>query len=102
MTLAKMDKCTVTRSVGSTEAQNNFGQVLDDATRNHACYIIERRGAPQAILISCQDFARILQNAEERRAMLRIIRQMMPEHSIGRVIQAPAPNTNRRPSRERP
>ena len=61
--LAKLDifeeSEMVTKSVSSTQAQNNFGQVLDDVTHNRTRYVVERRGVPQAILLSVEDFANI-------------------------------------------
>lgn len=97
-----MDKLIITKSVGSTQAQNNFGQVLDDVTRNHTCYVVERRGVPQAILIGFEDFARILQNAGKQKAMISLIREMRPKFRIGRVIQVPSPNKSQRDPRRSP
>jgi hypothetical protein len=32
-----------TKTIPSTEAQNNFGRILDDVVQNDARYIIQRR-----------------------------------------------------------
>ena len=76
----------ITKSIGSTQAQNNFGQVLDDITHNQARYIIERRGVPQAVILSFSDFAKILTDDDERRQIDVIIKELRPEYGLGQVI----------------
>ena len=65
-----------TKSLSSTKAQNNFGRVLDDVTHNHTRYVIERRGVPQVIILSFDDFAHILSDEEERQQMAEQMAQM--------------------------
>ena len=79
----------VTKSVSSTQAQNNFGQVLDDVTHNHTRYIVERRGVPQAILLSVEDFANILDDESKRQQLGAILREVRPEYQLGRVLYVP-------------
>ncbi|MEW6714527.1 MAG: type II toxin-antitoxin system Phd/YefM family antitoxin [Nitrospirota bacterium] len=74
------------KSVSSTQAQNNFGQVIDDVTQNHTRYIVERRGNPKAVILSFDDFARVLNNAKERQEMGSIIRELQPEYGVGQVV----------------
>jgi prevent-host-death family protein len=76
----------ITKSIASTQAQNNFGQVLDDITHNQARYIIERRGVPQAVFLSFSDFAKILTDDDERRQIDIIIQELRPEYGLGHVI----------------
>ena len=76
-----------TKSISSTEAQNNFGRVLDDVTHNHARYIVERRGISQAIVISVEDFANVLNDERERRQMASLIKERKPEYSLGQVVE---------------
>ncbi len=75
-----------TKSISSTLAQNNFGQVLDDVTRNHTRYVVERRGVPQAIVLSFDDFAYLLSDANERRQMDAVIKELRPEYKLGQVL----------------
>lgn len=75
------------KSINSTEAQNNFGQVLDDVTLNRARYIVKRRGVPQVIILSFDDIAYMLGDDGERRRMGSIIRELRPQYSIGEVIK---------------
>ncbi len=74
------------KSVSSTQAQNNFGQVLDDVTQNRTRYIVERRGNPNAVILSFDDFAKILNDAKERQEMGLIIRELQPEYGVGQVV----------------
>ena len=75
------------KSIGSTEAQNNFGRVLDDVTLNRARYIVKRRGVPQVIILSFDDFDYVLRDDSERRRMGSVLRELRPQYSIGEVIK---------------
>lgn len=75
------------KSVSSTQAQNNFGQVIDDVIQTHTRYIVERRGTPKAVILSLDDFARILNDAKERQEMGSIIRGLQPEYGVGQVMK---------------
>ena len=77
----------ITKSIASTQAQNNFGQVLDDITRNRTRYIIERRGIPQAVILSFEEFSRVLNDAKERQQIDSIIRELRPEYGLGQVVK---------------
>lgn len=74
------------KSVSSTQIQNNFGQVLDDITQNHTRYIIERRGSPKAVILSFDDFERVLGDAKERQEMGSIIKELRPEYGLGHIV----------------
>ena len=76
-----------TKSISSTEAQNNFGRVLDDVTRNHTRYIVKRRGIPQVIILGFDDFAHVLNNDQERRQMDTVLRELRPEYRLGQVVE---------------
>ena len=78
------------KSISSTDAQNNFGQVLDDVTLNHARYIIKRRGIPRVIILSFDDFAHVLRDDGERQRMDTVLRELRPQYSIGEVIEPEA------------
>lgn len=75
-----------TKSISSTQAQNNFGRVLDDVTHNRSRYIIERRGVPQAIVLSFDDFETMLNDKNERQQMVTIIKEKRPEYHLGQVL----------------
>ena len=76
-----------TRLVASTEAQNNFGRVLDDVVQNGTRYIIRRRNASQAILLSIADFESLLSGDEaERQKLEKVVRELSPNYSLGESI----------------
>jgi PHD/YefM family antitoxin component YafN of YafNO toxin-antitoxin module len=75
------------KSISSTEAQNNFGRVLDDVTLNHARYVVKRRGASQVIILSFDDFAHLLQDDGERTRIGSVLRELRPRYTIGEVIE---------------
>ncbi len=76
-----------TRLIASTEAQNNFGRMLDDAVRNGTRYVIQRRNAAQAILLSMTDFESLLAGDDaERRRLATMVRELSPVYSIGDAV----------------
>ena len=76
-----------TRLIASTEAQNNFGRMLDDAVQNGTRYVIRRRNASQAILLSIADLESLLLGDEsERRKLEKIIREVSPSYSFGESV----------------
>lgn len=75
------------RRIASTEAQNNFGRMLDDAVQNGTRYIIRRRNASQAILLSIADLESLLAGDEtERRRLQKVICELSPSYSVGESV----------------
>ena len=76
-----------TKTIPSTEAQNNFGRILDDVVQNDARYVIQRRSLSQAILLSLEDFDRLLTAGEgERTKMGNVIRELSPVYNLGKTL----------------
>lgn len=75
-----------TKSVSSTQAQNNFGRLLDDVTRNSTRYVIQRRGVPSAIILSFEDFSFILENESERLQLDTLLKELRPKYGLGDVL----------------
>ena len=76
-----------TRLIASTEAQNNFGRMLDDAVQNNTRYVIQRRNASQAILLSIADFENLLAGDEaDRKKLEKVIRELRPLYSVGESV----------------
>jgi prevent-host-death family protein len=75
------------KSVSSTVAKNKFGQVLADVTQNSVRYIVERHGAPKAIILSLDDFSRLLSDDVDRENIQQIISEVRPTYEIGRTLQ---------------
>ncbi len=75
-----------TKTIASTKAQNNFGQILDEVSRNHTRYIIKRRNISQAIILSLSDFENLLESRSEREKMQNIVREMSPIYSLGESV----------------
>lgn len=81
-----------TKTIASTEAQNNFGRLLDDVVQHGTRYIIQRRNASQAVLLSLADLERILLGGEEGRSELgNVIRELSPTYSYGSAIDEARP-----------
>ena len=55
------------RTVSSTEVQNNFGAMVQWAKENHEGVIVERRGKPEAALISYEEYQAMIQLKEQER-----------------------------------
>lgn len=79
---------TVTKAIASTDAQNNFGQVLSDVVQNHTRYVIKRHSLPQAIILSLADFEQIMINQNEQQKMVGMLRELGPVYQLGETIQA--------------
>lgn len=75
-----------TKTIASTEAQNNFGQVLNDTIQNNTRYIIKRRNLPQAIILSLTDFEQLLTNHTEQSKMTKIVRELAPVYHLGEAV----------------
>lgn len=77
-----------TKTISSTDAQNNFGRILDDVVQNSARYVVQRRNHSQAILLSLAEFERLLSSAEdERRRFGNVIRELVPTYNIGESVE---------------
>jgi len=76
-----------TKSISSTQAQNNFGRVLDDVTHNHIRYIVERRGIPQVVILGFNDFTDVLNDEHEREQMHTVLREFGPKYQLGQVLE---------------
>jgi prevent-host-death family protein len=77
-----------TKSISSTQAQNNFGRVLDDVTHNRTRYVVERRGVPQVMILSFDDFAYVLNDEKERQQMDAVLKELRPEYHLGQIVDA--------------
>jgi prevent-host-death family protein len=75
-----------TKTIASTEAQNNFGRILNDVIQNDTRYVVKRRNLPQAIILSLTDFEQLLTNHIEQDRMVNIVRELTPVYSLGEVI----------------
>ncbi len=77
-----------TKAIASTEAQNNFGRILDDVVQNDVRYIIKRRHSSQAILLSLSDFEMLLAaNESTRQEFGRLVREQTPLYDLGRSLE---------------
>lgn len=77
-----------TKLIASTDAQNNFGRILDDVVQNSTRYIIQRRSTSQAIILSMADLESILLASEhDRQELGKVIRELSPTYSLGVSIK---------------
>ena len=77
-----------TKLIASTEAQNNFGRIMDDVVQNGTRYVIRRRNTSQAIILSIADFESLLSADEpERKKLEKLIRELSPAYSFGESVE---------------
>ncbi len=76
-----------TKTIGSTQAQNRFGEIMNDVTQNNIRYIIKRHNSSQAIILSLKDFKHICSNLGEQKTMLGIISEVSKPYCLGEAIQ---------------
>lgn len=75
-----------TKSIASTEAQNNFGRVLTDITINHTRYVIRRHDSPQVIMLSLKDFELLLVDQGEQKKMKNLLQELAPTYKLGEIV----------------
>jgi len=76
------------KRIASTEAQNNFGRVLDDVVQRNTRYVVYRRQTAQAIILSIADFKSLLAaDATERNRLEKLIRELSPVYALGTSIE---------------
>lgn len=75
-----------TKAIDSTDAQNNFGRILNDVVQNGTRYVIRRRHSPQAIILGLADFEQLLTNHKEQRKMVNMVRELTPVYTLGETI----------------
>ncbi len=92
--LANLEKTTMTqtKTIPSTDAQNNFGQILNDVVQNNTRYIIKRRTIPLAIVLSLSDFERIMASQDERKKMTHVVQELGYVYNLGETVQAKTEN----------
>ncbi len=77
-----------TKTISSTDAQNNFGRILDDILHNAAKYVVQRRNQSQVVLISLSEFERLLSAADgERQELSKILRELSPSYNLGQPVK---------------
>ncbi len=86
--IANLEVGVTTKTIPSTEAQNNFGRILDDVIQNGTRYVIKRRDTPQVILLSLSDLERLLTaNEIERKEIRNVIRELSPVYNLGETVK---------------
>lgn len=75
-----------TKLVNSTEAQNSFGQLLEDVSNNRVRYVIKRFGVAKAVILSFDDFVQLLDDESERERIGTILRELRPRYRLGEVV----------------
>ena len=79
---------STSKTIASTEVQNNFGLILNDVIQNSARYIIKRHNLPQAVILSLADFEQLLSDQKEQDKMARVVRKLTPVYKIGEAIKS--------------
>ena len=74
------------KTIASTQAQNNFGQILDDIVQNNTRYIVKRHNKAQVIILSLSDFEQLLANEKEQQRIQHVIRELRPVYNVGESI----------------
>jgi len=79
----------VTTSVPAFIARTQFGQILDRVANKSERFLISKRGRPSAVIVSVEDYARMMGNPEEALAELRdVLQKAQDDSSAVEDIQA--------------
>ena len=68
------------KTINSTEAQNNFGQLLDNVSETGTQYLVQRFGKVKVAIIPLDDFRRLV--AQDNQAT-KLLRESGPEYTLG-------------------
>ena len=87
--MAVWERIMATKRINATEAQNNFGRVIDDAIQNRVRYIIHRRNVPHVVVLSIDELIRLLGDEKERQHLTTLLEQLRPDYGLGQVLNTP-------------
>lgn len=73
--------------VVSTVAQNNFGRLIDDVSTTGTCYVVRRHGKPKAVVISVEDFEKLLLSERGGEKLARALRESRTEYNLGETAE---------------
>jgi len=71
----------------STEAQNNFGRLLDDVATHGTRYVVRRHGAPKAVILPLADLERLLALEQDGERVLRVLRENQATYRLGEPVE---------------
>lgn len=74
-----------TRTILSSEAKAKLAQLVDDVYARGTRYIIQRFDTPRAVLISLEDYQRLL---AADKAGMQMLRETGPSYSLGKECTA--------------
>jgi len=53
------------RTVRATDAKTHLLNILDEVSRTHECYQVIRKGVPEAVLMSVQEYEELLEDLHD-------------------------------------
>lgn len=83
-----MSEARQIKFIVSTEAQNNFGRLIDDVSSAGTRYIVRRHGKPKAVVIPMGDFERLLLSERGGEKLARVLRESRSEYGLGEKVEA--------------
>jgi hypothetical protein len=72
-----------TKSISSTDAQNNFGRVIESTIQEHTAYFVMRRNVAHVVIIGIADLRSLLQESSNREKLANVIREVSAEYELG-------------------
>jgi prevent-host-death family protein len=81
-----MEVWVKTRSISSTDAQNNFGRVMESAVQEHVAYVVTRRETPVVVILGVKDFGELLRGGPEGTNMRGVLRELSPDYELGEEV----------------
>jgi prevent-host-death family protein len=71
----------------STEAQNNFGRLLDDVATHGTRYVVRRHGTPKAVVLPLADLERLLALEQDGERVLQVLRENQVTYRLGELVE---------------
>ena len=76
-----------TKFIVSTEAQNNFGRLLDDVATNGTRYVVRRHGMPKAAILPLADLEQLLALEQDGERVLSVLRESQAAYRLGEPVE---------------
>src|SRR5437899_1802460 len=89
-------------TIPAVKARTQFGDIMKRSYKKGARFVVEKSGIPMVVILSAQDYARMVEASEERFKVLDRIKSKLPDlsHEVvaGDVMKAVSAVRKRRSS----
>ena len=74
-------------TIPAVKARTHFGEIMKKSYKKGSRFVVEKSGIPMVVILSAQDYARMVEAGEERFKILDRIKSKLPEFSENVVAE---------------